>query len=74
MACSLADIVARFRRRGNAWHALPDKVAIQLNDTHPAMAVAELMRLLLDQAGLGWEEAWDLTTTDAGVHQSHPLA
>ena len=41
--------------------ALPDKVAIQLNDTHPAMAVAELMRILLDQAGLGWEEAWDLT-------------
>ena len=62
VACSLADIVARFRRRGNDWQALPDKVAIQLNDTHPAMAVAELMRILLDQAGLGWEEAWDLTT------------
>ena len=40
---------------------LPDKVAIQLNDTHPAMAVAELMRILLDQAKLGWDEAWDLT-------------
>src|SRR5215831_11267454 len=52
----------RFRRRGNAWQALPAKVAIQLNDTHPAMAVAELMRILLDQAGLGWDEAWDLTT------------
>src|SRR6266851_3640390 len=62
VACSLADIVARFRRRGNDWHALPEKVAIQLNDTHPAMAVAELMRILLDQAGLGWDEAWDLTT------------
>ena len=62
VACSLADIVARFRRRGNDWHALPAKVAIQLNDTHPAMAVAELMRILLDQAGLGWSEAWDLTT------------
>src|SRR5262247_3116387 len=62
VACSLADIVVRFRRRGNDWHALPEKVAIQLNDTHPAMAVAELMRLLLDQAGLGWDEAWDLTT------------
>ena len=45
----------------NDWHALPDKVAIQLNDTHPAMAVAELMRILLDQAGLGWDEAWKLT-------------
>ena len=62
VVCSLADIMARFRRRGNDWQALPEKVAIQLNDTHPAMAVAELMRLLLDQAGLGWEEAWDLTT------------
>ncbi len=61
VACSLADIVARFRRRGNDWKALPDKVAIQLNDTHPAMAVAELMRILLDQAGLGWDDAWDLT-------------
>src|SRR5215475_14541329 len=62
VVCSLADIVARFRRRGNEWQALPEKVAIQLNDTHPAMAVAELMRILLDQAGLGWDEAWELTT------------
>jgi glycogen phosphorylase len=59
--CSLADIVARFRRRGNDWTALPDKVAIQLNDTHPAMAVPELMRILLDEAKLGWDQAWDLT-------------
>jgi starch phosphorylase len=59
--CSLADIVARFRRRGNDWPALPDKVAVQLNDTHPAMAVPELMRVLLDEAKLGWEQAWDLT-------------
>jgi glycogen phosphorylase len=62
VACSLADIISRFRRRGNDWHALPNKAAIQLNDTHPAMAVAELMCILLDQAGLGWDDAWDLTT------------
>jgi len=61
VACSLADIVSRFLRRGNDWRALPDKVAIQLNDTHPALAVAELMRILLDQAKLGWDEAWDLS-------------
>ena len=61
VACSLADIVARFRRRGNDWHALPDKVAIQLNDTHPSLAVAEMLRILLDQAKLGWDDAWDLT-------------
>jgi glycogen phosphorylase len=61
VACSLADIVRRFRRRGNDWPDLPEKVAVQLNDTHPAMAVAELMRILLDQAGLGWDQAWELT-------------
>jgi starch phosphorylase len=61
VCCSLADIVARFRRTNNDWRLLADKVAIQLNDTHPAMAVAELMRILLDQAKLGWDEAWDLT-------------
>ena len=61
VCCSLGDIVRRFRRGNKEWGALPDKVAIQLNDTHPAMAVAELMRILLDQAGLGWDEAWDLT-------------
>ncbi len=58
---SLADIVARFRRTNTDWQAIPDKVAIQLNDTHPAMAVAELMRILLDQAHLSWDNAWDLT-------------
>ncbi|MCI0461063.1 MAG: glycogen/starch/alpha-glucan phosphorylase [Gemmataceae bacterium] len=61
VCCSLADIVARFRRTNDDWRLLPDRVAIQLNDTHPAMAVAELMRILLDQAKLGWDEAWDLT-------------
>jgi starch phosphorylase len=61
VAFSLADLVRRFRAAGNAWSALPDQAAIQLNDTHPAIAVPELMRILLDDAGLGWEEAWDLT-------------
>jgi starch phosphorylase len=61
VACSLADIITRFRRSNSDWQALPDKVAIQLNDTHPSLAVAELMRILLDEAHLGWDEAWDLT-------------
>ncbi|HZY99245.1 MAG TPA: glycogen/starch/alpha-glucan phosphorylase [Candidatus Baltobacteraceae bacterium] len=61
VACSLGDAVRRFRRLGNDWHALPDKVAVQLNDTHPSIAVAELMRILLDEGRLGWDEAWDLT-------------
>src|SRR5215813_1758194 len=61
VASSLADLIRRFRRGNQEWSALPQKVAIQLNDTHPAMAVAELMRILLDDAKLGWDQAWDLT-------------
>ena len=61
VACSLGDIVRRFRQTNLAWEALPEKVAIQLNDTHPTLAVPELMRILLDEASLGWDEAWDIT-------------
>ena len=61
VACSLADIVRRFRRLNRDWEQLPEKAAIQLNDTHPSLAVAELMRILLDDAHLGWDHAWDLT-------------
>jgi starch phosphorylase len=61
VACSLADLVRRFRRNNIDWKALPLKAAIQMNDTHPAMAVPELMRILLDDAKLGWDDAWDLT-------------
>jgi starch phosphorylase len=61
VACSLADLVRRFRRHNADWDLLPEKVAIQLNDTHPSMSVAELMRILLDDAQLGWDKAWELT-------------
>ncbi|HEY6292240.1 MAG TPA: glycogen/starch/alpha-glucan phosphorylase [Terriglobia bacterium] len=61
VACSLADLVRRFRRSNTDWSTLPEKAAIQLNDTHPTMAVPELMRILLDDAHLGWDEAWDIT-------------
>jgi len=62
VSCSLQDIVARFQKNGGPnWSSLPDRVAIQMNDTHPALSVAELMRILLDQAKLPWDEAWDLT-------------
>jgi glycogen phosphorylase len=63
VSCSLQDILSRFHKDDrDSWSDLPNQVAIQLNDTHPAMAVPELMRVLLDQAHLGWEQAWDLTT------------
>jgi glycogen phosphorylase len=61
VACSLADLVRRFRRFNTDWDKLPEKAAIQLNDTHPSLAVAELMRILLDDAHLGWDQAWGLT-------------
>ena len=61
VACSLADIVRRFQRHNADWSELPEKAAIQLNDTHPSMAVAELLRILLDDAHLGWDQAWALT-------------
>src|SRR5882762_9715969 len=61
VACSLADLIRRFRRSNADWSTLPEKVAIQLNDTHPTMAVPELMWILLDHAHLGWNQAWDLT-------------
>jgi starch phosphorylase len=64
VSCSLQDIIARFTKRGRStasWETLPDRVAVQMNDTHPALCVAELMRILLDQARLPWDQAWDLT-------------
>ncbi|MBV8056850.1 MAG: glycogen/starch/alpha-glucan phosphorylase [Deltaproteobacteria bacterium] len=61
VACSLADLIRRFRSNNSDWNELPAKVAIQLNDTHPTMAVPELMRILLDEGHLEWDQAWQLT-------------
>jgi starch phosphorylase len=72
VACSLADIVRRFRVSGADWSAFPGKTAIQLNDTHPTMAVPELMRILLDDAHLGWDQAWEITQKTLG-YTNHTL-
>jgi glycogen phosphorylase len=61
VACSLADLIRRFLRHNTGWEKLPEKASIQMNDTHPSLSVAELMRILLDDAHLEWEQAWDLT-------------
>jgi glycogen phosphorylase len=61
VACSIGDLLRRFRRDNSDWNSLPEKVAIQLNDTHPTLSVPELMRILLDEAQLGWDQAWDIT-------------
>ena len=60
-ACAIHDILRRFRENNSDWRLLPDKAAIQLNDTHPSIAIAELMRLLLDREHLDWDVAWDIT-------------
>lgn len=62
VSCSLQDILRRYLRSNNDWFNLPEKVAIQLNDTHPAVSVAELMRLLVDENRLTWEDAWKICT------------
>jgi starch phosphorylase len=72
VSCSSQDIIRRFKITNSDFMRLPDKVAIQLNDTHPAMGVAELMRILLDQEGLEWEAAWDVTTRTFG-YTNHTL-
>ena len=72
VACSLADLIRRFQRHNTDWNLLPQKAAIQLNDTHPSMSVAELMRILLDDAHLGWDQAWDLTRKTLG-YTNHTL-
>jgi starch phosphorylase len=61
VACSLQDIVRLYLRKHSTFEQFPDKVAIQLNDTHPALGIAELMRLLVDEYGLPWEKAWSIT-------------
>ena len=72
VACSLADIVRRFKREGKSWSELPNHAAIQLNDTHPSLAIPELMRLLVDEEGLPWDEAWTITVNTMG-YTNHTL-
>ena len=72
VSCSIQDIIRRFKTDNADIHAFPDKVAIQLNDTHPALAIAELMRIFLDREGLEWEDAWDLTVRTFG-YTNHTL-
>ncbi|WP_354624366.1 glycogen/starch/alpha-glucan phosphorylase [Psychromonas sp. MME2] len=59
-ACSVKDILRRFKRHNSDWNKLPEKVAIQLNDTHPTIAIPELMRILVDEERLEWSFAWSI--------------
>ncbi|XP_050230470.1 alpha-1,4 glucan phosphorylase L isozyme, chloroplastic/amyloplastic [Mercurialis annua] len=63
-SASLQDIIARFERRSGSlvnWEEFPEKVAVQMNDTHPTLCIPELMRILMDLKGLSWKEAWNIT-------------
>jgi starch phosphorylase len=66
VACSLKDILRRYRETNDGWDALPEKVFIHLNETHPALVIPELMRILIDHEGLDWDKAWDLTRRSTG--------
>lgn len=72
VACALRDILRQFHRQSQNLTLLPQKIAIQLNDTHPALAVAELMRLLVDEYSLPWEVAWN-TTRECCSFTNHTL-
>ncbi|CAG8005810.1 unnamed protein product [Penicillium salamii] len=61
-AASLFDIVRRFKKTKRAWSEFPEQIAIQLNDTHPTLAIVELQRILIDKEGLEWDEAWGIVT------------
>ena len=65
-AASLFDIVRRFKKSKKAWTEFPNQVAIQLNDTHPTLAIPELQRILIDQEGLEWDEAWSIVQQTFG--------
>jgi glycogen phosphorylase len=73
VACAMRDIVRRFEQEHGRYQDFPAKVALQLNDTHPALAVAELMRILVDEKDLEWEEAWTITQATFG-YTNHTLA
>jgi starch phosphorylase len=73
VACALRDLIRRFQQNHDTFGGFASKVAIQLNDTHPALAVAELMRFLVDEKDLAWEEAWTITQDTLG-YTNHTLA
>ncbi|MDR3674236.1 MAG: glycogen/starch/alpha-glucan phosphorylase [Acidobacteriota bacterium] len=66
VSCSIQDIIRRFKKDNTDWNLFPSKAFIQLNDTHPSLVIPELMRLLIDDEGLGWDQAWRITNASTG--------
>jgi starch phosphorylase len=69
-AASITDIIRRFKEDNSDFKSFPDKVAIQLNDTHPSLAIVELIRILIDDENLDWDTVWDITE-DIWLYKSH---
>ena len=72
VACSLKDIIRQYRSTHSGFDSFPEKVAVQMNDTHPSLCVAELMRLLVDEHQIEWERAWEITVATLG-YTNHTL-
>ncbi len=72
VSCSIQDIVRRFKVGNDDWLKFPDKVFVQMNDTHPALVVAELMRIFLDKEDVDWDKAWEITVNSTG-YTNHTL-
>jgi starch phosphorylase len=72
VSCSVQDIVRRYLVGHDDFDEFPEKVAIQMNDTHPSLAIAELMRILVDEKGIGWDKAWDITVRSC-AYTNHTL-
>ncbi len=72
VACAVDDIIRRYRLEFDTWDEFPNQVAMQMNDTHPAISVAELMRVFVDVHGLEWKQAWKMTTGTLG-YTNHTL-
>jgi starch phosphorylase len=72
VACAVRDIIRQYQRAHQTFDAFEGKVAIQLNDTHPALTIAELMRVLIDENDVSWERAWQITTQSCG-YTNHTL-
>lgn len=72
VSCAIQDIIRRFMEKSNDFKKLPDLVCIQLNDTHPAIAIPEMMRLLMDAHGQNWDDAWKITT-NVFAYTNHTL-
>ncbi|MEK6235704.1 MAG: glycogen/starch/alpha-glucan phosphorylase, partial [Planctomycetales bacterium] len=72
VACSIRDVIRRFEENHADYNLFPEKVAIQLNDTHPALTIAELMRIFIDETNLPWDKAWDITVRTC-AYTNHTL-